>query len=295
MDGDPLEREASTSKLSLTHILARSFTGKRFIMGIFSHSAEDDVLVSATFPETNPFGLVVNGEQNSLFLHLVNQGKKNYTLVSASASYHDVNNHWATIKNASTLKYNVPIVAGSNLSAPFQVYSEYRPQEIGLTVWVNLLDSPADPSASLHQVTALNQTVSVVEPAHKWFDPSLLFLYLILSTALLGGAYAIYQSFFNTAPAKKGGKGAFQKKSVKSVVPAEDKSVYPNVKPYEEEWIPASHLKNRQSKLKKSKSGAGAASSGDELVTSGGEITSGGEASGTEGKVRSNKKKGKKA
>ncbi|WVW83944.1 hypothetical protein I302_105967 [Kwoniella bestiolae CBS 10118] len=261
-------------------------------MGIFSHSAEDDVLVSASFPETNPFGLVVNGEQNGLLLHLVNQGTKNYTLVSASASYHDVNNHWATVKNASTLKYNVPIVAGSNLSAPYQVYSEFRPQELGLTVWVNLLDSSSSSTdKGIHQITAMNQTVSVVEPASTWFDPSLLFLYLILSTAILGGAYAVYQTFFNDPSAKKG-KGAKGSKKIKAVVPAEEKSVYPNVKPYEEEWIPASHLKNRQSKLKK-KGGAGA-SSGDELV-SGGEVTSGGEASGAEGKVRSSKKKGKKA
>ncbi|WVQ67614.1 uncharacterized protein L199_005817 [Kwoniella botswanensis] len=257
-------------------------------MGIFSHSAEDDVLVSASFPETNPFGLVVNGEQNGLLLHLVNQGTKNYTLVSASASYHDVNNHWATVKNASTLKYNVPIVAGSNLSAPYQVYSEFRPQELGLTVWVNLQDT-SDASKGVHQLTAMNQTVSVVEPTSSWFDPSLLFLYLILSTALLGGAYAVYQTFFSTPTSKKGG----QKKKVKAVVPAEQKSVYPNVKPYEEDWIPESHLKNRQSKLKKKSTTAGGASSGDELL-SGGEVTSGNEASGTEGKVRSSKKKGKK-
>ncbi|WVF71398.1 hypothetical protein IAT40_006202 [Kwoniella sp. CBS 6097] len=256
-------------------------------MGLFSNSVEDEVLVSASFPESNPFGLVVNGEQNSILVHLANQGTKNYTLVSAAASYHDVNNHWATVKNATALKYNTPLIAGSNFSAPFSVNSEFRPQEIGLTVWVDLAESG---TKDLHRLTALNQTVSVVEPASSWFDPQLLFLYLVISTALLGGAYAAYQSFFAPQTTKKGKRSSSSNK-IKAVVPNTEATQYPNVKPYEEDWIPASHLKSRTTKLKK-RNGAGgasgAASSGDEL------LTSGGEASGTEG-GKKNKKKGKKA
>lgn len=72
-------------------------------------------------------------------------------------------------------------------------------------------------------------------------------------------------------------------------MPADTKTQeYPNVKPYEEEWIPQHHLKNRTTKLKK---GDGA-TSGEE-VTSGGEATSGAE-SGPEG-VRRRKSKGKRA
>ena len=29
------------------------------------------------------------------------------------------------VKNASSVKYNVPLMAGSNFSAPYSVYSEY--------------------------------------------------------------------------------------------------------------------------------------------------------------------------
>lgn len=77
--------------------------------GLFSNDVSDELSVTAAFPENNPFGrvslpipchtvltfaVVVNGEQNSLVLHLENHGTKNYTLLSAAASYHDVNNHW---------------------------------------------------------------------------------------------------------------------------------------------------------------------------------------------------------
>jgi len=40
---------------------------------------------------------VVNGEKNGLNIHLANTGKKNYTLISASSSFHDPLNHWALV------------------------------------------------------------------------------------------------------------------------------------------------------------------------------------------------------
>lgn len=109
---------------------------------------------------------------------------------------------------------------------------------------------------------------------------------MLLTTAFASGIYYAYNTFWAPPPKKSGSRRA------KAVVPVDAKDqVYPNVKPYEEDWIPAEHLKARQSKLKK-RSGAGAASSGGEEVTSGGEITSGGETSGAE--VKKSKKKGSK-
>jgi len=241
---------------------------------------------------------LVNGEKNNLQIHLQNHGTRNYTLVSAASSFHDTNKHWATVcllphlssrtdgqvKNATALRYNVPLVAGANFSAPYTVHSEFRPQELGLTVWVNLVEQGT--TNTLSQVTALNQTISIVEPASSWLDPSLLFLWLVLGSALVGGAYAVYNSYF--APQTKKGKRTGVKKS-KAVVVNEKTEDYPNVKPYEEEWIPAQHLKSRTSKLKKRDTGA---SSGGEELTSGGEVTSGAESAteGKGGKKRKNKK-----
>ncbi|AAW40840.1 hypothetical protein CNBA2520 [Cryptococcus deneoformans B-3501A] len=250
-------------------------------MGIFTHSAEDDVLVSASFPETNAFGNVVNGEDNNILIHLINSGSKNYTLVSASASYHDPANHWALVKNATTLKYGVPLVSGANFSAPYHVYSEFRPQELGLTVTVNLAETG---TKDLHYITAMNRTVSIVEAPGSWLDFQLIFLYLILGTALTLGGWWAYDSYFapksKVKGKKKSGPGP---KKVQAVVPGKE-SVYPEVKPYEEEWIPEQLLKSKQNKLKK-RNVDGASSAG--------EITSGGETSGAEGKGK--KRKGKKA
>ena len=139
----------------------------------------------------------------------------------------------------------------------------------------------------MYQITALNQTVSIVEPTGSWLDPQLGFLYLVLTAALFGGAYAIYNPFIESQTKGKKPTGTKRVKAV--TVPTEKKS-YPVVKPYEEEWIPEQHLKNRASKLKKRESGV---SGGEDLTTSGGEATSGPD-SAPEGRSP-RKGKGKKA
>ena len=187
------------------------------------------------------------------------------------------------IKNTTTAKYNVPLVAGANFSAPYTLNSEFRPSELGLTVWVNLAEQG---TTEIAHITALNQTVSVVEQPSSWLDPSLLFLWLLLGSALFGGAYAAYNTFL--APKTKKTKRVVRKQAVVINEKTED---YPNVKPYEEDWIPAHHLKNRGSKTKKRDGGA---SSGGEELLSAGDVTSGAE-SGPEGSKGGKKRKGKKA
>jgi len=68
--------------------------------------------------------VVVNGEQNNMLISLQNTGEKNYTLVSASASYHDHNKDWKLLRNATATKLNIPLIAGSNVTAPYRLNSE---------------------------------------------------------------------------------------------------------------------------------------------------------------------------
>jgi translocon-associated protein subunit alpha len=97
-----------------------------------------------------------------------------------------------------------------------------------------------------------------------------------------------YNTFF-AEPQRSKKRTTGSVKKVKAVV-VNDKPVdYPNVKPYEEEWIPAQHLKSRPGKVRKDAKGDVIIVEGE---TSAGEVTSGGE-SGREGTPR--KRKGKKA
>jgi len=45
---------------------------------------------------------VVNGESNAIALHLVNAGTNNYTLLSASSSFHNPANNWALVNQFAT-------------------------------------------------------------------------------------------------------------------------------------------------------------------------------------------------
>lgn len=229
--------------------------------------------------------MVVNGEQNKLLLHFLNHGKENYTITNAAASYHDPTRHWTLLRNASTLKYNVPLPAGANFSVPFQVFSEFRPQDVGLTVWANILDG----SGATHRHVAMNSTVQVVEQAHSWFDPALLFMYLIIAAGLTLVGYfgynALRAKYFPKR--KKSAQHFYTSGPRKMLVPADttDKPYPASAQPYEEEWIPE-HLRKRTTP---SKSKKGRVIAGE--TTSGGEQTSGGETSGGERKKGKGKRK----
>jgi copper(I)-binding protein len=68
--------------------------------------------------------VVVNGEQNNMFITVQNSGENNYTLVSASASYHDPAKDWKLVRNATVTKLNIPLLAGQNSTAPYRLNSE---------------------------------------------------------------------------------------------------------------------------------------------------------------------------
>ncbi|GMK59442.1 hypothetical protein CspeluHIS016_0800480 [Cutaneotrichosporon spelunceum] len=212
----------------------------------------DAVSAQASFSESNPFGLVTNGEANPMVIQITNAGTNNFTLVSASASYHDTSKHWKLIKNATVAKFNLPVDAGANFTAPYNLNSELRSQEHGLTVWVDLKHGK-----DLHRVTAFNSTVSVVEPATSLFDPQVILMYLIIGAALLGAGYFAF-TMYSDQPKKR--KGA--RKHAKAAVAVVEGSISDSTKgTYDEDWIPAEHKRRAK--------GDGA--------TSGGEATSGAE------------------
>ncbi|TXT11570.1 uncharacterized protein COLE_01980 [Cutaneotrichosporon oleaginosum] len=187
-----------------------------------------------------------------MLIQITNSGENNFTLVSASASYHDTNKHWKLVKNATVTKLNLPVNAGANFTAPYNLNSELRSAEHGLTVWVDLKHGK-----ELHRVTAFNSTVSVVEPATSWFDPQVILMYLIVGAALLGAGYFAFTTYF--APPKKTRKGA--RKHAKAAPAVVEGTISDTAKgAYDEDWIPAQHKR-------RTKDGA----------TSGGEATSGAE------------------
>ncbi|KAI0058773.1 hypothetical protein BV25DRAFT_1829769 [Artomyces pyxidatus] len=222
---------------------------------------EKELLVSATFPETNPFGHVVNGENNILLLNVENHTGKNVTLLSVAGSFHHPETE-KLIKSANNMTYGVLLIDNAKVQLPYTFYSEYKPGDVRLTVHIEHVTE-----GEKHRVQAYDSIVTVVEPELSILDLKLLSTYAILIglISVLG-----YFSYITFVPQPK--------KSVKK--PAVSAPVGPvtatGAGGYQEEWIPEHHL--RKGKGKKT----GVVSSADE--------TSGAETSGAEGKRRKGRK-----
>ncbi|KAJ7929074.1 hypothetical protein B0H13DRAFT_1965506 [Mycena leptocephala] len=67
----------------------------------------EPVVASASFPESNPFGHIVNGEKNTITLTVENKSGKNATLISVGGAVYNVQTD-ALIKNLTTLAFNKP-------------------------------------------------------------------------------------------------------------------------------------------------------------------------------------------
>ncbi|KAF9466541.1 hypothetical protein BDZ94DRAFT_1157880, partial [Collybia nuda] len=227
---------------------------------------EPEVVVSASFPETNVFGHVVNGEKNSLVLSVENKSDRNVTLIRVAGSVHHPETN-VLVKNLTSMPYNVPLIEGVNLQLPYAFYSEY-PGDLRLNVWVE-----HSTDESKYRVSAYDSVVTVVEPNLSIFDFKLVSTYLMVAALLGGLSYFAYLTFV-PQPKKR------SKKTTPAVSAPVGAVTATGAGGYQEEWIPEHHLK--KTRVSKKAGGFTSGTSGDEL--------SGGEISQIEGKRRKGKK-----
>ncbi|KAG1773532.1 hypothetical protein EDD22DRAFT_767304, partial [Suillus occidentalis] len=218
---------------------------------------DPEIVIQTTFPESNPFGHVVNGERNQIFLVVENKSDKNVTLQSVAGSFHHPETG-TLIKNTSSLTYGFPLLEGSKLQIPYSFYSEFKPGDLRLNIW---LEHTVDDDK--YRVTAYDSVVTIVEPEPSWLDFKLLSTYLIVFAALAGASYTAYNAYIPSQKPKR--KRPTEVSAPVGTVTASGSSGY------QEEWIPEHHLKKTKGKKTKS----------DNAVVS---EESSGEANGTEGK-----------
>ncbi|KAI0050458.1 hypothetical protein FA95DRAFT_1603474 [Auriscalpium vulgare] len=221
-----------------------------------------ELVVTAGFPDNNPFGHVVNGENNQLILKIENFSGKNVTLLSVAGEFHHPDTD-KLIKAANNNTYGVALIDGAKIQVPYTFYSEYKPGDVKLNVWIDTLSE-----GERERVQAFGSIVTVVEPELSIFDFKLLTTYAIVLGLVSALGYFAYVTFVPQAKKPKAKKAAVSAPVTVTATGAGG---------YQEEWIPEHHL--RKSKGKK---GLGAVSSADEL--------SGAETSGTEGKRRKGRK-----
>ncbi|KAH9029840.1 hypothetical protein EDB85DRAFT_1965041 [Lactarius pseudohatsudake] len=252
------------SLLSAIALLASTALAVEVVSSESPDLVQDPVLVVyASFPESNPFGHVVNGESNRLLLNIENRTWRNVTLLSVAGEFL----HPATeklIRAASNLTYGIDLPVSGRIQLPYNFHSELKTGDIKLSLWLEyLIDDERQ------KVSAFDSIVAVVEPELSIFDLKLLSTYAIVLAILGGLGYVTYLSF---APQPK-------QKKTQVITPAPVISTATSAGGYQEEWIPEHHLRKG-----KSRKAGGAVSSGDEQSG-----LSGGEASGTEGKRQGNR------
>ncbi|KAG9013874.1 hypothetical protein FRB94_004255 [Tulasnella sp. JGI-2019a] len=222
---------------------------------------ELEIAAVASFPDTNPFAHVVNGEKNKMTLEIENKSHLNVTLKSAAGSIHDPDSG-KLLKNTTSLSYGVTLISGAKTVLPYNFNSEYKPKEVLLKIWVNYDDGS---SSGPHRTMAYDSVVTIVEPPSSFFDLPLLLSYAVLAAILGGTGYLVFNNY-----APKSVKKAIKKQRIggSAVPPVKSEISEPvgTVKAssasgaYEEEWIPAHH----KPKVAKKEGGLTSASSGEE-------------------------------
>ncbi|KZS92505.1 hypothetical protein SISNIDRAFT_486529 [Sistotremastrum niveocremeum HHB9708] len=216
-----------------------------------------EISVVASFPEDNPFGHVTNGERNKMSVSIENTSEYNVTVIGVGGSFHKVETD-ALIKNTTGLTYGVYLIPGAKITVPYSFHSELKPGETRLHIWIDHAVS-----GTKYRVTAYDSIVTIVEAPLSIFDWKLVSTYII-TLGLIGAlGYFAYDSFFPASSTKPKAR----KPKPQSISSPVGTVTATGAGGYQEEWIPAHHLK--KTKGAKGNRSDGGASSGDELSKKG--------------------------
>ncbi|THY85434.1 hypothetical protein D6C93_08220 [Aureobasidium pullulans] len=224
-----------------------------------------NVEVSVSFPDSEIFGVkLVNGHATNAILSIANHETTPVHLryiggsLLTPSGVPGAPDPPVALRNLTVNKYDLLIPAGEKETATYSFATEMHPQDLTL----NLAAVVQDEHGMIHTFQAYNGTVSVVEAPMSFFDPQIIFLYLVLTGVFAGTVYFIYNTWITTFfPQKKGrGKGGERAKRSSggtkkvdpadqvSVVGADGPAVTSGAKAYDESWIPAHHLSRPQAK-----------------------------------------------
>ncbi|CAG8529292.1 10977_t:CDS:2 [Ambispora leptoticha] len=204
----------------------------------------EDVELSAELID-NPFSLVVNGQQTKLRVTFNNKGQENYTVRFVAGALTNPENATEIFTRFPAVQYDYPVPTMDHAELEYRFYSEFSPQDLDLVIFVIFTN---DEKRTRFEGIAYNSTIHIVEPEQSIFDLQLLFLYLILAGIIGGVGYLIFQAFFGGLKSKKNQKLREQKIAEKQAAQASIE-----LTTYDENWIPAHHLKKPKNKKKEDK------------------------------------------
>ncbi|KAG2219662.1 hypothetical protein INT45_011846, partial [Circinella minor] len=162
--------------------------------------ASANLEVTADFPD-NPFGHITNGQRNKVILTLANKDKADFSVLAVSGKISLIDQPDKIHRNLTALRYDLTVTPEGTVEIPYVFHSEFAPGDHALTIFVDVLGDE-----KLLRVIGYDGIITIVDPETSWFDPQLIFLYIVLSAVALGVAYVINAAFFggaNPVKAKK--------------------------------------------------------------------------------------------
>ncbi|KAF1982432.1 hypothetical protein K402DRAFT_457295 [Aulographum hederae CBS 113979] len=224
------------------------------------------VAVSASFPDSEIFGVkLINGHPTRAVFSFENDEPHPVVVRMIGGHLAAPSGPPQVVRNLTVTQYNIPIPAGEKESLTYSFATELHPQDLRLNL-VSVIQAGPEGKETVYTMPIYNETVSIVEAPTSFFDPQIIFLYLVLLAVFGGTLFFIYNTWIATLfpQKKKGGKGGERakkssqgKKEVDpadqvSVVGADGPAVTSGSKAYDESWIPAQHLQRPEARRVKS-------------------------------------------
>ncbi|KAL9557309.1 hypothetical protein MBANPS3_001463 [Mucor bainieri] len=148
---------------------------------------EPQLRINVSF-ESNPFGVLVNGEKNKIMLSIRNMGDSEIYIQSMDSCLMDAANFNRVIRKMTANKFKghghrIPPNHRANLTTKF--YTEYEAGEYGMTVHLNV-----NWKDNIHlRMLGLNQTIMVLDPVPSLLDSQTTSLYITMIAGLIGLFY----------------------------------------------------------------------------------------------------------
>lgn len=145
-------------------------------------------------------------------------------------------------------KYELLLPTQQNSSILYKFLPNLPPAEFGLVVYLDVVNKVCRLFYSYQliywhlkdnqafRVTAVQGKLTINDPEIDWFDPQSLFIYLVVTSMIIGVLYAFRETFFS--PKKRG------KKVVSKPAPLPHKKS--GVENVDEDWLPKEHLQQYQ-------------------------------------------------
>lgn len=219
-----------------------------------------NVAISVSFPQSEIFGVkLINGHATEARLSITNDEPTPIGVSIVGGSLiQEAAGQSQIVRNLTAQRYSLEIPAGAEETVPYTFTTELHPQDLRLQLVAVLKDS----KDAFYTVPVYNETVSIVEAPTSFFDPQIIFLYLVLLGVFGGTVYFIYNTWITTFFPQKKGRGKGGERAKKSsggskkvdpadqvaVVGADGPAVTTGTKAYDESWIPAAHLQRPEAK-----------------------------------------------